>query len=308
MKIALMFSGQGSQYPNMGIDLISSKEASTYIKEAESILEFNVIDALTNKNSELNETLYVQPLMVLYEILLFKKIKNVLNVEGLIGFSLGEISALYAAGIYDFNSIIKIVKKRAEAMNSAALTSPGKMLAVIDCEMEIINSVCQEVSKTNVLVVANYNSKKQVVLSGDDEGISKGQNLLKSLGARKVIQLNVSGAFHSPLMKSAEIELFSFLENFKKGSIKIPFYMNATSQRLNLDDLEKLIAKQLTSPVYFYQSIEQMIKDGFDTFIEVGPGNVLSKLVSKNYSNIKTYCVGNEEDLRKLKEEILDVK
>jgi len=304
MKTLLMFSGQGSQYPNMGLDVISLPENNEKIKLAEEILGFNIISALKNENNELNQTKYTQPLMVLVSILLFEEFNKNNNFDGLLGFSLGEYSALYAAEIYDFKTLLKLVKVRSELMEEASNNNPGKMAAVLNFETEKLEEVVNKINNNNdsIVTIANYNSKNQLVISGNDKGFNKVIAELKELGVRRIIPLNVSGGFHSLLMKDASNKLFDYLITLNKNNNTKPLYLNTTSNQLEIKELEKELQKQMHSSVLFYQSIENAIIDGYTRFIEIGPGKVLRNLVSKNYQNIEVLNIENIEDLKSLEE------
>lgn len=304
MKTLLMFSGQGSQYPNMGLDVISLPENNEKIKLAEKILGFNITTALKNENNELNQTKYTQPLMVLVSILLFEEFNKNNNFDGLLGFSLGEYSALYAAEIYDFETLLKLVKVRSELMEEASNNNPGKMAAVLNFETEKLEEVVNKINNNNdsIVTIANYNSKNQLVISGNDKGFNKVIDELKELGVRRIIPLNVSGGFHSLLMKDASNKLFDYLITLNKNNNTKPLYLNTTSNQLEIKELEKELQKQMHSSVLFYQSIENAIIDGYTRFIEIGPGKVLRNLVSKNYQNIEVLNIENIEDLKSLEE------
>lgn len=304
MKTLLMFSGQGSQYPNMGLDVISLPENNEKIKLAEKILGFNITTALKNENNELNQTKYTQPLMVLVSILLFEEFNKNNNFDGLLGFSLGEYSALYAAEIYDFETLLKLVKVRSELMEEASNNNPGKMAAVLNFETEKLEEVVNKINNNNdsIVTIANYNSKNQLVISGNDKGFNKVIAELKELGVRRIIPLNVSGGFHSLLMKDASNKLFDYLITLNKNNNTKPLYLNTTSNQLEIKELEKELQKQMHSSVLFYQSIENAIIDGYTRFIEIGPGKVLRNLVSKNYQNIEVLNIENIEDLKSLEE------
>lgn len=304
MKTAIMFSGQGSQYTLMGIDVISLSKNKEKIKLAEKILNFNINEVLKNENNELSQTKYVQPLMVLVSILLFEEYNNKFNLDGMLGFSLGEYSALYASGIYDFETIIKLVKYRSTLMEDAANKYPGKMVAVLNFELNKLKEVVKSINddKNKILTIANYNSKKQFVLSGNEEGINEAINKLKELNVRRIIPLNVSGGFHSKLMYESSLKLNTYLKTLNKNENKYDLYLNTTAQPLNINELEDELTKQMYMSVYFYQSIENMINNGYKRFIEIGPGKVLSNLVKRNYKDVDVYNIEKMEDLNNLED------
>lgn len=300
MKIAIMFSGQGSQYANMGLDIF--KKYPLKIKEASKLLNYNVLEVLKNNHNELDKTIYTQTLMTLYMIMMYDELKKDINVQGLLGFSLGEYSALYASGIYNFEAILKLVKYRAHLMEEATKTNPGKMAAVLNYDLEKLEELVKKYNnENNTLTIANYNSRQQFVISGNEETVEKAINELKLLGAKRIIPLNVSGGFHSKLMEEASLKLNTYLKTLKKSENKIPVYLNTTANKLELFKLEEELTKQIKSAVYFYQTIEKMIDDGFNTFIEVGPGKVLSNLVKRNY-NVEVFNIETLEDLEKWRE------
>lgn len=302
MKTAIMFSGQGSQYANMGLDVLSKDKDKVLL--ANEILGFDVIAALKNENEELSNTKYTQPLMVLVSILLFDSFREKNDYDFLLGFSLGEYSALYAAGIYSFSDILKIVKYRSEIMEEAASKNPGKMAAVINFDYEILNEVVNDINNNEdkIVTIANYNSKKQLVISGNNLGVDLTIEKLKELGARRVIPLNVSGGFHSILMKDASNLLYDYLKGFNKNPNQKPLYLNTTANALVFDDLEKELKRQMYQSVKFYQTIENLINEGVLRFIEIGPGKVLKNLVQKNYDNLEVLNIENINDLKSLED------
>lgn len=301
MKTAIMFSGQGSQYPLMGIDVINLKHNEDKVKRAENILGFNIKKALKNENNELSNTKYTQPLMVLVSILLFDEYKIQNQVHGLVGFSLGEYSALYSSGLYSFDDVIRLVKYRSELMEEACKLYPGKMIAVLNADLKLLEDLVSSINNEDDIVsVANYNSRKQIVLSGNNSGIDKIIDQLRANNIKRIVPLNVSGAFHSILMKDASISLNKYLNSLVKLNIEYPIYLNTTSKPLKIDKLEVEMTKQMYSPVLFYQAIENMINDGYTKFIEIGPGKVLRNIVYKNYPDVLVESIEKLDDLNKL--------
>lgn len=298
MKKAVIFGGQGSQSTNMGMDFLCLEKNQEKVAIASKILGFDVISAVKNLNNELGETRYAQPLLVLIMILMFDEYHENHQVDGFLGFSLGEYVALYASGIYDFETTMSIVNKRSQLMEEAAKKCPGKMAAILNFDEAKIVEICNQVNQTDVLVPANFNSRSQLVISGSLEGIKQGIDKLKFEGAKRIVELNVSGGFHSPLMQDAGKKLKNYLLTKHKNKNSKPVYLNTTAKQLVLSDLESELEKQIQSPVYFYQSIEQMIDDGFQFFVEIGPGKVLSQLIKRNYSDVivKNICELNDLD------------
>lgn len=303
MKKVLMFSGQGSQYPNMGIDVLTLPENKEKLEIAENIFGFNILEALKNENIELSQTKYTQPLLVLVSILLFDQFKKNHDFDAVIGFSLGEYSALYANGIYSYNDILNIVKYRSLLMEEAAISKPGKMVAVLNFEPNSLEKIVNQINDDNdIVTIANYNSRNQLVISGNTSGVDKVIEELKNQGVKRMVPLNVSGGFHSKLMFDASQKLYDYLIKVKKNNNKKTMYLNTTAKPLVLESLESELQKQMYSSVLFYQTIEELIKNGYTSFIEIGPGKVLKNLVFKNYSDVKVSNIENLEDLLSLGE------
>ncbi|VEU80979.1 ACP S-malonyltransferase [Haploplasma axanthum] len=298
MKRAVLFVGQGSQYTNMGIDFLNNDKAENLINKATKILGYDIRKILENENGELNNTLYTQPIVALITIIMYERfLEYGIDINGFLGFSLGEYVALYASGIYDFESIIRIIDKRAKLMNEASTKNQGGMAAVLNANLSDIERICNEVSKENYVTIANYNSKNQIVISGTSLGIEQASKVLKELGVKRVLPLNVSGAFHSNLMSEAGILLKTYLKSFKTNENEKECFMNVTGKPLIYDELLDNMEQQIKSPVKFYQSIEEMINNGYQEFIEIGPGNVLTQLIKKNYPEVKTFNINKLTDL-----------
>ncbi len=272
-KLALLFSGQGSQYVGMGLDY-----KSKLFGDAHHILGYCPKDVLEDQH-QLDETLYAQPLIVLKSLLGLEALKDYVKYEGVLGFSLGEYSALYAAGVFSFEDLLKIVSIRANLMQEAALLHPGAMVAVIGLDEKGVEEVC--VALQHKVMIANYNAPDQYVISGDKENIETAMSLLKEKGARRTVKLNVSGAFHSPLMAPVSDKLRKELDGFIAHKPQLPLYMNQTALPLEFKDLYGLMAAQISHPVQFIKSIKQMKRDGFTHFLEIGPGRTLSSFVKK---------------------------
>lgn len=302
MKYTVMFAGQGSQFTNMGSLIVNKIENKSKVETASKILGYDVLQAIKNENNELSQTLYTQSLIALISMLLFDEVKKLqIEIDSLVGFSLGEIVTLYASNILSFEDTLRLVKYRAELMEEATIKYPGKMAAVINFDEKKIREVCTEVSKRDLVLLANFNSKKQVVISGTKTGVDFAILKLKELGARRIIELNVSGGFHTPLMKEAGFELSKFVETLNINRNIYPIYLNSSSEQLDYKNLNVELEKQVQMPVLFYQSIEKIIKSGINNFIEIGPGNVLSNLVIKNYDNTNSISIQDYDDIDILK-------
>ena len=279
---AYIFPGQGAQFPGMGKDLYDqSDQAKALFNSANSILGFDITKIMFEGDPEdLKQTKVTQPAIFLHSVILAKCLSNKFNPDMVAGHSLGEFSALVANNTLNFESGLKLVTKRAVAMQKACEISEGTMAAVLGLENKIVESTCKEIN--GIVVAANYNCPGQLVVSGEIEPINKACKLMKDKGARRALVLPVGGAFHSPLMEPAREELANAIENTKFNSPLCPIYQNVSAIAVSdVNTIKKNLIAQLTAPVKWTQSIESMIKDGATDFIEVGPGNVLQGLVRK---------------------------
>ena len=292
-KLALLFSGQGSHYVGMGLDY-----KSPLFREAHNILGYCPKDVLDDQE-KLDQTLYAQPLIVLKSLIGFDCIKDMVQFDGVLGFSLGEYSALAVASVFSFEDIMKLVAIRSNLMQEASLLHPGAMAAVIGLDEMSIQKVCDDLNQK--CMIANFNSPSQYVISGESEAIDQAIELLKNAGARRVVKLNVSGAFHSPLMAPVSDRFRKELDQFSAYKPHVPIYMNKTAKPLDFDDLYGLMAAQISHPVQFIKSIEQMKKDGFTHFLEIGPGKTLSALVKKIDNEFEVMNFDKYEQLNEVK-------
>lgn len=281
MKQAYIFPGQGSQFPGMAKDLYESNEtAREMLEKANDILGFRITDIMFEGTAEdLKQTKVTQPAIFLHSVVLAKCMPD-FRPDMVAGHSLGEFSALVAAGAMDFEEGLKLVSIRAQAMQKACETVPGAMAAVLALPAEKIEEICASCEGT--VVAANYNCDGQIVISGEKEAVAKACALMKEAGAKRALPLPVGGAFHSPLMEPARAELAEGIEKAIFHTPICPVYQNVTAAATS-DPMEikaNLLA-QLTSPVRWTQSVRNMLKDGAGHFIEVGPGKVLQGLVAK---------------------------
>ncbi|MGM5629672.1 ACP S-malonyltransferase [Apibacter raozihei] len=281
---SLIFPGQGSQFPGMGKDLYDSRsDIKEMMNSANDILGFNILDIMFNGTKEqLMQTKVTQPAIFIHSIAAAKVIENA-RTEMVAGHSLGEFSALVGNGVLSFDNGLKLVYERALAMQEACEENPSSMAAIIGLSDEIVEIVCKEISSENHLVVpANYNCPGQLVISGHTEAVKEACEILTEKGARRALLLPVSGAFHSPLMQSAQDRLASAINNTKFNHPSVPIYQNATSSAVkNIDEIRLNLIKQLTSPVNWTQTVKNMIDDDCSVFIETGPGKVLQGLIKK---------------------------
>ncbi len=290
MKKAYVFPGQGSQFPGMGKDLYEKYETARQLMEqANEILGFRITDIMfAGTEEDLKQTKVTQPAIFLHSVVLAKVLGDKFQPDMVAGHSLGEFSALVAAGALSFEDGLILVSKRAMAMQKACELAPSTMAAIIGLDDETVVKVCQEIEET--VVAANFNNPGQVVISGSIEGVDRAIEKLKELGARRAIKLQVSGAFHSPFMKPAEEELAQAINQTQFSEPVCPVYQNVDAKpHTDPDEIKANLIKQLTSPVLWTQSVRNMIADGAGEFIEVGPGNVLQGMIRKIDRSVKTY-------------------
>ena len=279
---AYIFPGQGSQFPGMGKDLFDQYEiAKKLFNQANEILGFDLSKIIfEGAKEDLQQTSVTQPAIYVHSVILSKVMGDRFKPDAVAGHSLGEFSALTAAGAIDFESGLKLVSKRAEAMQKACDHEPGTMAAVLGMEDDLVEKICADTE--GIVVAANYNCPGQLVISGAVPAIEMACESLKNAGARRALILPVGGAFHSPLMEPARIELANAIDATSFKTPRCPVYQNVVAKAVN-DPLEiqKNLIDQLTAPVKWTQSINEMLKAGATSFIEVGPGKVLQGLVKK---------------------------
>ena len=290
---AYVFPGQGAQFPGMGKDLYeASSEAKQMFDTANEILGFSITNIMFGKDTEdLKQTKVTQPAIFLHSVILSKVLGNSFQAEMVAGHSLGEFSALVSAGYLSFEDGLKLVSKRAMAMQKACEQNPSTMAAVLGLENEIVEEICNEIEE--VVVPANYNCPGQLVISGSDKGIDIACKKLTEAGARRAIKLPVGGAFHSPLMDPAREELEEAIDETKFSNGFCPIYQNVTASAItNPEEIKENLKKQLTSSVLWTQTMQQMISDGLTSVTEVGPGKVLQGLFKKVDRKIQTESAG----------------
>lgn len=282
MKRAFVFPGQGAQYPGMGKDLYEkSTEAQKLFEQADDILGFSIKDIMFYGTEEdLKQTKVTQPAIFLHSVILARVSGDLFNPDMVAGHSLGEFSALTSAGALNFEDGLSLVFKRALAMQEACEMNPSTMAAIIGMDNEVVEQVCEEIDA--VVVPANYNTIGQIVISGSHDGIDQAIEMLQEKGARRALKLPVGGAFHSPLMEPAREKLAAAITEAPIDSPSCPIYQNVNALPSTDPGVirENLVA-QLTSPVRWTQTVQNMINDGAGEFIESGPGKVLQGLVKK---------------------------
>ncbi len=286
---AYVFPGQGAQFSGMGLDLYENSEiAKELFDKANEILGFEITKIMFEGTAdELKQTNVTQPAIFLHSVILSKVLGESFKPDMVAGHSLGEFSALVANGTLNFEDALRLVHKRALAMQRACELKPSTMAAVLGLDDEVVEEGCAAID--GVVVAANYNCPGQLVISGDVDAIEKACEWMKEKGARRALVLPVGGAFHSPLMEPAREELAAAIEGTTFNVPNCPVYQNVTTTAVtDPEEIKKNLIAQLTAPVKWTQSIQNMIKDGATSFTEVGPGKVLSGLVKKVDRSMET--------------------
>ncbi len=282
---AFVFPGQGSQFVGMGKDLYeTSPLAKELFDKADEILGFKITDIMfAGTDEQLKETKVTQPAVFLHSVISALCLGDDFAPAMVAGHSLGEFSALVASGALDFEDGLRLVAARANAMQKACEANPGTMAAIIGLSDEKVEEICAEVSKNGKLVIpANYNCPGQLVISGDVEAVNEACEKLKEAGAKRALPLKVGGAFHSPLMQPAKDELQKAIENTTISAPKCPVYQNVDAKpHTDAADIKANLIAQLTSPVRWTKSVQNMIADGADDFTECGPGKALQGMIGR---------------------------
>uniref|UniRef100_UPI00404A44A5 ACP S-malonyltransferase n=1 Tax=Flavobacterium sp. TaxID=239 RepID=UPI00404A44A5 len=287
---AYIFPGQGAQFSGMGKDLYeNSTLAQELFEKANEILGFSITDIMFEGTAEeLKETKVTQPAVFLHSVILAKTLGADFKPEMVAGHSLGEFSALVANGTLSFEDGLKLVSQRALAMQKACEIKPSTMAAVLNLEDKIVEDICASID--GVVVAANYNCPGQLVISGEYKAVEEACEKMKEAGAKRALILPVGGAFHSPMMEPAREELAAAIEATTFSTPICPVYQNVTASAVSdATEIKKNLIIQLTAPVKWTQSVQQMIADGATSFTEVGPGKVLVGLVGKINKEVETF-------------------
>lgn len=303
MKTAYLFPGQASQKVGMGYDIFTQTEIGRhYFEQANEIMGLDLQDIVFNGPEEkLRQTQFTQPAIYVVSVILGKILTDYNKIpRAVAGHSLGEYSAITVAGAVNFESGFQLVKLRAQKMHEAGLENPGTMAAILGMKDEDVIRICQEASSHGVVVSANFNAPGQVVISGTVEGVSEAMSLARNEGAMKTVSLNVSGAFHSPLMSPAREALAEQLKSTEIKDAEIPVVMNVSAKAtVKKETIREGLLDQLEKPVRWRESIINMVEAGMDQFIEIGPGRVLQGLTKRINRKAETSGVETFEDLKR---------
>ena len=286
-----VFPGQGSQFPGMCLDLYQKhSELKEMFEKAEEVLKFNISEIMFNGSpEELIQTKVTQPAIFIHSMAILSILKDSFKPDQVAGHSLGEFSALVAAGVLSFEDGLRLVSTRAKSMQKSCENTNGTMAAILALENDLIENICTKIN--GIVVAANYNCPGQVVISGEVKAVEEACSKLSDAGARRTLILPVGGAFHSPLMEDAKVELSIAINNSNFNEPICPIYQNVNGIGENsLVNIKENLISQLTSPVKWTHSVNQMIKDGATEFIEIGPGKVLQGLIKKIDRNSPTSC------------------
>ena len=311
-KIAFLFPGQGSQAVGMGKDLYENFDAAKNVFDtADKTLEKSITKiCFEGPEEDLKLTVNTQPSIVTMSIAALEALKSQLNIEPsfVAGHSLGEYCAMYAAGVMDLETTLKLIQKRADLMGA---TKGGSMAAVLNASEEQLKAALEEGSKVGYVDVANYNSPAQVVITGADDAVKAASDYLLANGVRRVVPLAVSGAFHSKFMENAGKEFATFVADFNLNDAKVPVITNVDAEiTTNAADFKSKMPRQISSSVHWTQTIQKMVEEGVDIFIEIGPGKVLAGLNKKIASEATVYNVFDkaslEATIESLKEQLIN--
>lgn len=299
MKVALLFGGQGAQYAGMGKELCENFEiCKNVFDKADNALGFKISELCFEENEDLNKTEFTQPAILTLSTAIFELMKEKgLKGDYAAGLSLGEYSALVASGALDFEETVALVRKRGRFMTEAVPAGVGAMSAVLNLDAEKIQEACDEVSSVGKVMIANYNAPGQIVIAGETDAVSKAEELVIEKGAKRAVRLNVSGPFHTSLLKPASDKLNVELQNITINDMNFPVITNLTGDFVAKENIIDTLTKQVMNPVKWEQTVRKFIELGVDTFVELGPGKTLSSFVKKVSKEVAIY---NVEDLKSL--------
>lgn len=306
MKLGFLYAGQGSQHPGMGADLYEQYEAFRAVFDQPQ-LDFDLKQmCFTDAEGLLGQTRYTQPCMVAFAAGLTAVLKEMGIVPDVAaGLSLGEYSALHAAGVLDGKTAVELAAFRGQAMERSAAGVESAMVAVLGLEREALQAVCREASGLGIVTIANYNCPGQLVIGGEKAAVERAAVLAKEAGARRCLPLRVSGPFHTPLMQKAGEELAEYFKTISFRVPNIPVVFNCLGDCMpEGESVPNLLVRQVQSSVYMEDSIRRMAQLGVDAFVEIGPGNALTGFVRRTLPGAKVYTVETVEDIEKLRKEL----